>query len=79
MSHPLRQRIVILLLRIEEAGAAELAAALEEAPARVEYHLRLLFRQQVLKAVHRCRPAPHLYRFSPQARWARKFLPEDDE
>lgn len=78
MLHPLRQRIGRLLLDDRESGAAEIAAELEEAPATIAYHLRLLFRRQVLKAVPSGRPSPPVYRWSPEAGWARKLLGEDD-
>jgi DNA-binding transcriptional ArsR family regulator len=78
MSHPLRQRIGRLLVDGREAGADEIAAALDESADRVAYHLRLLFRREVLEAVPKCRPAPPCYRWSPQAQWARKLLGESD-
>jgi DNA-binding transcriptional ArsR family regulator len=77
--HPLRQRIGRLLVDGREAGAAEIAAELEQAQARVAYHLGLLFRCEVLEAVPSGHPSPPVFRWSPQAEWARKLLGEDDE
>jgi DNA-binding transcriptional ArsR family regulator len=77
--HPLRQRIGRLLLDNREAGADEIAAELKEAPATVAYHLRVLFRGGVLKAVPSGRPSPPVYRWSPDAGWARKLLGDGDE
>ena len=78
MSHPLRRRIGRLLVDGREAGADEIAAELNESAERVAYHLLLLFRRDVLKAVPKCRPAPPCFRWSPQAGWARKLLGESD-
>jgi DNA-binding transcriptional ArsR family regulator len=79
MLHPLRRRIARLLCGEEELGAAEIAGRLKEPHDRIAYHLRVLFRRRVLEAVPRCRPHPALYRFSPQAEWAREMLVEEDE
>ena len=79
MGHPLRRRIGRALADEREAGVAEIAAELEEAPALVTYHVRLLFRRGVLKAVPSGSPSPPVYRWSPQAGWARKLLDENDE
>jgi DNA-binding transcriptional ArsR family regulator len=79
MLHPLRQRIGRMLVDGREAGATEIAAELEQAQATVAYHLRLLFRRGVLKAVPSGRPSPPVYRWSQQAGWARKLLGEGDE
>jgi DNA-binding transcriptional ArsR family regulator len=77
--HPLRERILRLMSGREEAAAGEIAAELNEAPARVLYHLRVLLRRDALKVVPRCRPAPPHYRWSPDAEWARKLLDEIDD
>jgi len=79
MLHPLRRRIGRMLADGREAGTAELAAELKAPPARVAYHLRVLFRGGVLKAVPSGHPSPPVYRWSPQAGWARKLLGDDDE
>ena len=79
MSHPTRQRIAHLLGSGAEAGADDIATALQEAPGRVAYHLRVLRRRDALKVVPRCRPGPVLYRFSAEAEWAREMLTEEDE
>jgi len=79
MRHSLRQRIGAMLVDGREAGAKEIAAELKEAPARVAYHLRVLFRGGVLKAVPSGHPSPPVYRWSPQAGWARKLLDEDND
>ena len=78
MLHPLRQPIARALAGGREAGAAEIAAELKEPPARVAYHLHVLFRGEVLKAVPPGRPSAPVYRWSPDAGWARKLLDEDD-
>ncbi len=77
--HPLRHRILRLMLAGTEAGVAEIAAELEEPPGRIAYHLRVLARRDALQVVPKCRPAPPLYRWSPDAGWARKMLGEIDE
>jgi DNA-binding transcriptional ArsR family regulator len=77
IEHPLREEILRLLLDGRQAGAAEIAADLGEALGRILYHLRVLVRRGALKVVPKCRPAPPLYRWSPEARWARKMLGED--
>lgn len=68
-----------MLVDGSEAGATEIAAELKEAPARIAYHLGLLFRCGVLEAVPSGHPSPPVFRWSPQAEWARKLLGEDDE
>ena len=78
LAHPLRRRILRLLLDGGEADAAEIAAELDETLGRVAYHLRVLIRRDALKAKARRRPAPALYRWAPEAQWARKMLGEDD-
>ena len=77
--HPLRNRILRLMLAGREAGAGEIAAELDEAPGRIAYHLRVLLRRDALKVIPKCRPAPPRYRWSPEAAWARKMLGEIDE
>ena len=76
LRHPLRRLILLLMLDGMEAGRDEIAAELDRPPGRVAYHLRVLVRRDALKATARGRPAPALYRFSPQAQWARKMLDE---
>lgn len=74
--HPLRGQILRLMSGGEETGASEIAAELDEAPGRIAYHLRILVRRRALKVVPKCRPAPPLYRWAPDAEWARKLLEE---
>jgi DNA-binding transcriptional ArsR family regulator len=78
LRHPLRRKILRLMLAGMEADAAEIAAELGEAPGRIAYHLRVLLRRRALRAVARGRSLPALYRRSPQAHWARKMLGEYD-
>lgn len=77
--HPLRGQILRLMSSGGETGTSEIAADLDEAPGKIAYHLRILVRRQVLKVVPRCRPAPPLYRWAPDADWARKMLGELDD
>jgi len=77
--HPLRHRILVLMAEDREVGRAEIAAELDEAPGRVAYHVRVLVRRRALKVVPKRRPAPALYRWSPDAGWARKMLGEIDD
>jgi DNA-binding transcriptional ArsR family regulator len=79
MLHPLRQRIARLLADGEELGSAEIAAELDEPPARIAHHLRVLVRRGVLRVVSQRPPAPPRYRWSREARWARAMLVEEDE
>jgi DNA-binding transcriptional ArsR family regulator len=79
MFHPLRQRIAHLLLGEVDTGATELSLKLEQPLPRIGYHLRVLTKRRVLKAVPRRRPAPPLYRWSDDAEWAREMLVEEDE
>lgn len=79
MFHPLRQRIARPLAGGMEASAAELSVELDQPLARIRYHLRILVRRRALKVVPRQRPAPPLYRWSEDARWAREMLVEEDE
>jgi DNA-binding transcriptional ArsR family regulator len=76
VSHPLRQEILCLMLDGMEAGAAEIAAELGEAPGRIAYHLRVLARRRALKGRAKDPPAPPCYRLAPQALWVRKMLTE---
>jgi len=78
ISHPLRQAILRLLADRGEADEGEIAAALDERRARIAYHLRVLVGRDALKAAARGRSRA-LYRWAPDARWARKLLEEDDE
>lgn len=77
--HPLRHRILVLMADGREIDRGEIAAELEEAPARIAYHVRVLLRRKALKVVPKCRPTPARYRWSPDAAWARKMLGEIDE
>jgi DNA-binding transcriptional ArsR family regulator len=77
--HPLRHRILRLMLGGTEAGAGGIATELNEAPGRIAYHLRILVRRNAVKVVPRRRPAPPHYRWAPDAGWARKMLDEIDE
>jgi DNA-binding transcriptional ArsR family regulator len=77
--HPLRHRILRLMSAGEEAGPGEIAAELDEAPARIAYHLRLLVGRNALKVVPKRRPAAAHYRLAPDAEWVRKMLGEVDE
>jgi DNA-binding transcriptional ArsR family regulator len=79
LSHPQRQAILRLLLDDREADSGEIAAELEDDRGRIAYHLRVLVRCDALRVVARRRPAPPLYRWSPDANWARKMLGEIDE
>ena len=77
IEHPLRETILRLLLDGEPLGAAEIASCLDEPLGRIARHLRVLVKCRALKVVPRRRPAPPIYRFSPEAGWARKMLGED--
>jgi DNA-binding transcriptional ArsR family regulator len=77
--HPLRHRILVLTADGVEVDVGEISAELEEAPAKVAYHVRLLARRNALKVVPRCRPAQPRYRWSANAGWALKMLGEIDE
>lgn len=77
LMHRLRRRILRLMVDGTEAGAGEIAAELDETLGRIGYHLRVLVRRDALRVVPRRRPAPPLYRRSPQAQWVRKMLGED--
>jgi DNA-binding transcriptional ArsR family regulator len=77
--HPQRWRILQLMSDGREAGAGEIAAELDEALARVSYHLRVLVRRRALQAMAMGPPAPARFRWSPHAHWARKMLDEGGE
>jgi len=77
--HPLRRGILRLLRDGQELGVDEIAAELDQPPARVAAHVRVLVRRGVLKAVPRTKPNQARYRWSPEADWARKLLDEIDE
>jgi DNA-binding transcriptional ArsR family regulator len=79
LGHPVRRAILRLMLQGMEAGTAEIAAALAEAPGRIAHHLRVLTRRRALRAEARDRPAPPDFRLAPQALWARKMLAEFDQ
>lgn len=79
MLHPQRQRIARPLAGGAELSTSEIAGELGEALGRVSYHVRVLVKRGVLKAVPKRRPAPPLYRWSPQAQWAREMLVEEAE
>lgn len=76
LAHPVRQGILCLMLDGIEAGAAEIAAELGEAPGRIAYHLRVLRRRRALRGIAKDPPAPPSFRLAPQALWARKMLAE---
>lgn len=78
ISHPLREAILHLLSGGRRADEVEIAAELDEERGRVAYHLRLLVRHDALKAAARGRSRA-LYRWAPEAHWARKLLGKDDE
>ena len=77
LAHPLRRRILRLLLDGAEGGAEEIAAELGESLARVAFHLRELIKRDAVKARARGRSAAS-YRIAPEAEWARKMLDEYD-
>lgn len=77
--HPLRGRILRLMREGGERGIDEIAAELDQPPARIAGHVRILVRRNALAVVPRTRPNPPLYRWSPEAEWARKMLDEIDE
>jgi|SRR5881394_656116 len=77
--HPLRRQILRLMFDGREADAGQIASELNEALDKILYHLRVLLRREALKATSRGRPAPALYRWSPEAQWARKMLSEGGE
>lgn len=79
LRHPLRRRILRLMFDGREADAGQIASELNEALDKILYHLRVLLRREALKATSRGRPAPALYRWSPEAHWARKMLSEGGE
>jgi DNA-binding transcriptional ArsR family regulator len=78
LRHPLRQRIARLMAGRAEASAAELAGEVDEPLGRVGYHLRVLNRRGVLRAVPKVNPNPPRYRWSSQAQWARRALGEQE-
>jgi len=77
--HPLRRGILRLMRDGSERGIAKIAAEIDQPPARVAEHIRILVRQNALKVVPRTKPNPPLYCWSPEAEWARKMLDEIDE
>jgi DNA-binding transcriptional ArsR family regulator len=77
--HPLRRRILRLMREGGERGIDEIAAELDQPPGRIAGHVRVLARRNALAVVPRTRPNPPLYRWSPEAEWARKMLDEIDE
>ncbi|HSR94119.1 MAG TPA: helix-turn-helix domain-containing protein [Solirubrobacterales bacterium] len=79
LAHPLRQRILRLIPTGEQLGGGEIAAELDEPAGRIAYHLRVLVKHDALKVVPKCRPLPPLYRWAPDAGWARKMLGEIDQ
>lgn len=78
LRHPLRQRIARLIAGRGEAAAVEIAGEIEETLGRVGYHLRVLTRLGVLRAVPKVNPTPPHYRWSTQAQWAREALGEEE-
>ena len=77
LAHPLRRKILRLLLDGVEGGAEEIAAKLGESPARVASHLRALIKRDAVKASARGQSAA-CYRLAPEVEWARKMLDEYD-
>lgn len=76
LAHPVRQGILCLMLDGMEAGAAEIAAELGQAPGTIAHHLRVLTRRGALRGIAKDRPAPPYFRLAPHALWARKMLAE---
>jgi predicted ArsR family transcriptional regulator len=76
--HPLRGRVLRLMLGGREMSVADLAAELGQARGRIAYHLRVLIKRKALKVRSGCGSGPPLYRWAPQAHWARKMLEEID-
>jgi DNA-binding transcriptional ArsR family regulator len=79
LAHPLRRQILRPMLDGREIGAAEIAAELGEPLGRIAYHLRVLVKRDGLTVAAQKPPAPARYRWSSQARWARKMLGEDGQ
>jgi DNA-binding transcriptional ArsR family regulator len=79
MRHPVRRRIARRLADGKEESAGELAAALDEALGGIAFHLRVLVRHGVLEVVPKCNPAPPLYRWAPDAQWARDMLVDEGD
>jgi DNA-binding transcriptional ArsR family regulator len=76
--HPLRGKILRLMLSGKERSVADVSAELGQPPGRIAHHLRVLMRREALKARSGCGAGPPLYRWAPQAHWARKLLDEID-
>ncbi|HET8863369.1 MAG TPA: helix-turn-helix domain-containing protein [Solirubrobacterales bacterium] len=76
--HPLRGQILRLMLGGRERSIADIAAELAQPLGRIGYHLRVLKRRDALKARSGCGAGRPLYRWAPQAHWARKMLDEID-
>jgi predicted ArsR family transcriptional regulator len=76
--HPLRGKILRLMLGGRERSVANIAAEIGQPNARVAYHLRVLIRRNALKARSGLGSGSPLYRWAPQAHWARKMLEEID-
>jgi DNA-binding transcriptional ArsR family regulator len=77
--HPLRRGILRLLRDGRELDVEELAGVLEQSPARVAAHVRVLVRCEALRIEPRTKPNRPRYRWSLDADWARKLLDEMDE
>jgi predicted transcriptional regulator len=77
--HPLRRGILRLMRDGSELSVEEIAAELDEPPARVDAHVHVLVRCGALKIEPRTKPNRPRYRWSPEAGWARKLLDEIDE
>ena len=73
----LRWVIAQRMLDGRRAGAEELATELGEPRGWIAYHLRVLARCRVLKAVSQCNPATPRYRWGPDAGWARDIVQEE--
>lgn len=79
LAHPLRRRIMRLMLDGREMTAPALATALSSMRGTVSYHLRVLRRRRALEASARGPTLPPLYRLAPDADWVRKMLSEGGE
>jgi predicted ArsR family transcriptional regulator len=76
--HPLRGQILRLMLGGRERSVADISTELGQPLGRIGYHLRVLIRRRALRARSGCGAGRPLYRWAPQAHWARKMLDEID-
>ncbi|HEY7456178.1 MAG TPA: helix-turn-helix domain-containing protein [Solirubrobacterales bacterium] len=79
LGQPSRNRIARLFLGEEELSVGEVAVRLEQVPARVAYHLRLLRRHGVVDVAPKRNPRPPHYRWGRDAEWAREVLVSEQE